>query len=383
MSVVFFEGFNYNNTDAVKLDETYWSSDDIADLTFINGRTNQAVRIPNSNYNDGMSAIKKINLSNFTSPLASNNALGIGFWNNQLGLMPECHLISFYNNNIELLSINIIQTSYASSNDSLGLEIMQNGESKGIYDFKAVTGGNYTIQGFYISDQLVYIINSEIYLEFYIDSKNTNTMRIRVNGIDMTNQNSSLTTPISGFSNIDKITLYGIHDKAQTIFGSSCYKAYDDLYLSSGNTIEDTLLGSNVRIYRLGVENETSTMEWTPSNEWGGITNLGNNDGDANYYFTDTANKTMLATISNLPIAIGAVGGIKILNTARKVSTDVSFTNVYAAGDGQSINTLGPTYSVNSTNYKCFSTFVLKNPANNNDWTIENINNLQLGVKKL
>lgn len=375
MSIVFFEGFNHDNNDAIKLDSNYWTPSDLSSISFASGRTHNGVYIANSNYASGMAANKKLDLSNFTSPLTSTNSFGIGFWTNEYSIKPESRLMSIHNGATEVLTINIIQTTFSSTNDSIGLEILQNGVSKGIYDFKAVVGYNY---GFNAPTGNIYIIYNSIYLEFYIDPKANNSLRIRVNGMDMINQASSKTTSITGFTNIDKISLYGTHNNWITNYN----RCYDDFYLTNGNTLEDTLLGKDVKIYRVNPDNNTATSEWSNTGGWGpGI--ISSNDGDNSYFYTDIVDKVNLFNMSNLPVSTGSIGGIKVLNTARKVAGTVSFCNVYAPSDGQAISNMSPIYTVDSTTYKYFNSFFLKNPANNNDWTINDINNIQLGMKKL
>lgn len=372
MSVVFFEGFNHDNSEAIKLDPNYWSSPDMPSISFGNvGRTHNSVIIQTSAGANGLAGNKRLDLSNFVSPLTSNNCFGIGFWTNQWSIRPNNRLISISNGGVEVLNINIIQTTYSSPNDSFGFQVLQNNVSKGIYDIRSVVGYNYSIWNSFV--------NSDIYLEFYIDPKDSYSLRIRANGMDMFNQSNNASTTISDFTNIDKISLFGADDSA----GRVDARAYDDFYLSTGSTIENTLLGKEVRIYRLNPESHSSTMEWTSNRGWGPNNDLGSNDGDNSYYFVDTINKTALFNINNLPVSSGSVGGVKLLNTARKVSGNITFTNVYAPSDGQTINNLGPTHSVDTASYKYFNSFILKNPSTNNDWTINDVNNLQLGMKKL
>lgn len=376
MSVVFFEGFNHSDNDAVKLDPYYWTNNnDINTISFSSGRTNNAISIANSNYEDGLSGNRKLDLSNFTSPLASQNAFGIGFWVNAYTLKPESRLLSLHNGSTELMQINIVTTTYSSENDSFGLQVIQNNVVKGTYDFRAVTGATYAIGSF--SSGKYFSVN-DLYLEFYIDS-NTNTINIRVDGIDMINSLNSATTQIDGFSNMDKISLYGTHNNWFTT-----PRAYDDFYLTSGNSIVDTLLGKDVKIYRLNPNGAVSTTDWTNNPSWADANYiLSRNDGDNTYYSTDINDSTALFNMENAPVSTGSVGGVKVITTARKVAADVSFTSVYAPADGETVNSFGPTHTINSNTYKYFNTFLIKNPANNNDWTITDINNIQLGFKKL
>lgn len=368
MNIVFFEGFNYDNSDIVKLYTDYWSSANMNDISFsFYGRTGSCIAIANSPANDGMNGNKRLDLTNFTSPLVSSSGMGIGFWINNYGLFGNNKLLSLSYNNNEILNINTI---YSSTTDSIVLDVVQSGVSLGVYDFKSVIGYTY---GFQLLQGTLYLTGNNLYLEFYIDPKNTNTIRIRINGIDMTNGSSNVSTSISGFTNIDKISLFGCCQNSV-----STTRMYDDFYVAGGNSIDDALLGSNVKIYRINPISKASRMEWT-----GEAYALSTNDGDTGYVYSNMINQIGLFNIGDLPVSSGSIGGIKLLNTARKVGENVSFTNIYASGDSATIYELGPHHTVNSTIYSGFNSFVFKNPQTNNDWTLNEINNMQLGLKKL
>ena len=393
MSIVFFEGFNISNGDLRRLDTDYWSVP-ASDITFGSGRTNNAIYLRSSLYAEGMASNKRLDLTNFISPLTNNNALGLGFYVNQIK-QNESKLVSFHNGVSEVLSINVITTSY-NSTSSIGLDVVQNGESVGTYDFKSPVGYTYNIQNaFYADNSWKQHINSAIYLEFFIDAKNVNTIKIRVNGLDMYNDSSSTDTAITGFSNIDKISFYGAHDNAANNQNGD-NRLYDDLYLTGGSNVNDTLLGSNTKIYRIGPESRTSTDQWysssgdsTPSYNDPALNSNGDvnsNDGDNSYIYTAVSGNTSLFNITNLPTdntVPSGVGGIKVINTARKLIQDSSFVNVYASGDGQTITEFGPQHLLDQASYNYYNHFAFQNPETNADWTIEDINNMQLGVRKL
>lgn len=367
MNIIFFEGFNYNDLDTIKLNPYYWSSPDINSITFSSdAHTDNSVMIPASIKASGLSANKHLDLSNFISPLSTANAFGVGFWVGTRGIRPDTRLLSFSNSGVEVLSINIIPTG-----DYSALDVIQNNISQGKYDFSTVAGHTYTYPGY----PYRYIYQS-VYLEFYVDSKNTNTIQIRVDGLDMTNESSNILTSISGFDNIDKISLYG----ADNDWNEN--RLYDDFYLTSGNSVETTLLGKDIHIYKLNPSSLSSIMEWTLTNT-NNINDIALNDGDDSYCFTSISGNRALFNMNDLPISSGFVGGIMVSNTARKVANDVSFANIYASGNDQSISQFEPTYSVDTAVYKNYSSFIFKNPQTNIDWTIEDINNMQLGIKKL
>lgn len=391
MSIVFFEGFNISNSDTKKLDTNYWSIPE-NDITFSSGRTGNGVYIRSSPYASGMAANKRLDLTNFISPLTNNNALGLGFYVVEIK-ENESKLVSLHNGLSDLLEINLITTSYNSST-SFGLEIRQNGSQVTVYDFKSPVGYTYGLQnGFYYNGWKL-ALNQGVYLEFFIDAKNTNTFRARINGLDMFNNDGVVATAISGFTNIDKISLYGTHDNV-TNNSYNGNRMYDDLYLTGGSNINNTLLGSNTKIYRIGPESNASPMDWYSlsgdNQPWYGAAynaagDVSSNDGDSSYIYTAVSGNTSLFNMNNLPTGPtvpSSVGGIKVINTARKLTQDASFVNVYASGDGQTIAEFGPQHQLNQASYNYHNHFAFQNPQTNTDWTVADINNMRLGVRKL
>lgn len=390
MSVVFFEGFNINNSDTKKLDTDYWSVPN-NNISFGVGRTSNALYIKSSPYASGMALNKRLDLVNFDSPLASGNSFGLGFYVSEIK-QNESKLISVHNNLSEVLAANIIITTY-NDNNSIGIEITQNGSPVTVYDFQSPLGYTYSFTDLLWENGVLRTsLNQAVYLEFFVDAKNTNTLRIRVNGLDMLNSASSTTTAISGFNNIDKISFYGSHDN-QANSPSQANRLYDDLYLTSGSGINDTLLGSNTKIYRILPESNSNTLDWSNTSwdsfpwnvaHYNATGDVQSNNGDNSYIYTTVTNNTILFNMQNLPESVpSGIGGVKFMNTARKLIQDGSFTNVYSSGDGQTISEFGPQYLLDSTIYRYCNSFSFKNPQTENDWTINDINNMQLGVRKL
>lgn len=375
MGIVFFEGFNYNDSDIKKLDTNYWS---IAsnDSYFTSARTGNGIYIKSSPLASGLSFNKKLDLNNFNSPLASGNAFGIGFW--VADIAPSSNLISVYNGALEVLDIDIVKTTHNGS-DSIGLSVSQNGSLTTTYDFKSALGYTYGFGVSYYSDPATPFLSSAVYLEFYTDSKSSNTFRVRANGLDLLNASSSTNTAITGFSNIDKITLYGPHDRGVNN-STSFTRGYDDFYLSYGNNINDTLLGVDTKVHRLLPDGTGDSIDWSNTYAY---SSLWSNDGDNSYIYSQNPNDTSTYVISNLPnLPNGtSVGGIRLFNTARKVSQNGSFVNVFASGTGGQIIDIGQPYSLTANSYDYYNSFVFKNPQNSGDWTVSDINNMHIGVK--
>lgn len=397
--VVFFEGFNYSNSDVKRLESSYWSASNNFNITFGNGRTGNGVYLAPSPYASGTSYNTRLDLSNFTSPLTNNNAFGLGLYVSTLtgdGINTPVsagveNFITMYNGNAEVLKIATGNTSFdpGQTNDSLGIKIYQNNTLAGTFDFKSVIGRTYNLNhsNRWVNNYLdIFNWVDNIYLEFYIDPKNTNSIRVRINGMDMVTSSSSTNIAISGFTDITKISFYGTNDS----YGN---RMYDDLYLTKGSNIDNTLLGTNTKIYRILPESNSATMEWqntwSDSNPWYGAGynapgDVSSNDGDNSYLHTGTTDAVALFNLQNLPnSAPSGVGGVRVLNTARKGMQDGVFTNVYASGDGEIISEIGPQFNLTSTIYNSYNHFMLANPQTNANWTIQDINNMQLGVKKL
>jgi hypothetical protein len=392
MAIVFYEGFNYSTNDLPNIDTTYWSSSHPLEISYGEGRTNNQIRIPGHPF--AAPVEKSISLSNFIDPLSTNSCFGLGFSAAGIGHSHTAYTaaphrvkyLTFTNsaNNI-VLEINTIRTTYNNA-VSIGLELVQSGTVVAVYDFSSVLGRSwgYSHLG---NDQ--YIINTSIYLEFFIDPTNSNTIQIRASQDGGTihgylkNLSGDTVTSITGFSSLKSISFYGRSDFASQIH------SIDDLYLSAGNNITECLFGPSVRIYRLSLTGNSSTTEWTANNSNSQHLNLNNADGDSNYIYSpmNTPGQTSIFDISN--IASPPAGNLEIIlkpvNIVRKTSinSNAKFVNVMTDGTTSTVYDLGPEKTVVSNEYRVISSFVNLNPATSNPWTIQDINNMQIGIKNL
>jgi hypothetical protein len=400
MPIVFFEGFNYSDNDAIKLDSTYWSTNNQSALSFISGRTNNMMTINNRPTSSGISSNNTISLSGI-NPLSGYNAMGLGFYlhgrsivsgptNQSYSVSPFNEpFLSFMNGSTEVLRIDVISSTFSGSS-SIAFAIYQNNALVSTYDLRSVVGFSWNID----INTFGSWVREASYFEIYIDPKNANQVAIRFSSNNtknayLTNNSNNIYTTINGFSNISSITFYGISEGANSQTGASA-KIIDDLYLTAGNNISNCLLGENTRIYKLNPNEDGTTQFQT---RVGGVTNpaftpqhttINNNDGDGSYIFASASGTQGLFGLENISnSAPSGVGGIKITNVAKKTSVDEnkSFTNIMSSGAGQPSQEVGSVYTVNSTNYKSYSSFIFNNPQTGSGWLQSEINNAHIGVK--
>jgi hypothetical protein len=388
MAIILYEGFNYNTTDIPKIDTTYWSSNNLAGISYTAGRTNNQIRIPSFAANEPNSAANSLTLSNFSDPLATNNCFGMGFYHESSSLMTRVELaparmkyMEFKNTSDEtVLEFNLIRTTYNSLN-SIAIEVVQNNNVITLYDFRSYVGHTWTFNG-------SNFIQSPIYLEFFIDAKNDNNMSLRVSQDGGTihgyllNSSNQQTTSITGFSSLKSVTWYGGHDNYGIM-------TLDDLYFSRGDSAEECYLGANTKIYRLNLDGNGSTIQWTTNNGNSQFGNLQSADGDASYAFA-SINLSGLVSIFGMqnisPIPSGDLSIIvKPINIVRKTSNtnNAKFINVMNSGSGPIVD-LGSEYTVTSNTYAhASSNYITINPITGNPWTITDINDMQIGIKNL
>ena len=79
------------------------------------------------------------------------------------------------------------------------------------------------------------------------------------------------------------------------------------------------------------------------------------------------------------------MGGIRIRQTIRKSfpSNDADCTNVMTSGAGGPIINIGDIYNINSVDYTAKSSFTFINPVTSSPWTIQELNDMQIGIKNL
>jgi len=385
MPVVFFEGFNYSNSDTMKLDPKYWSFD--KPVSFSTGRTGECVYLTGRPYGSGLSLNSTLTLSNFTDPLSIANGVGIGFGCTLIGTnrtdvsSPPYNenLLSFYDNsNTEVLRLDIIKTSGVTYGDSIGIGVYQNSTLVNTYDFKSHIGYTWSI-----SDNPVRIYATWPFFEIYIDAKNQQKISIKFSGnttydAPLRNNNNQFETSITGFNSLKSLKFYGTHN----LWGS---KGIDDLYISAGNSASEALLGQNTKIYRVGFNQNLSPIQWSTMNQYdpNQYIYLNSNDGDNSYAFSSTSGNISIFELNNLSSTPNNVGGIKIDNIARSSDPASGWKMVNVLSSGGAIIDDTKVHEINSTTYTDNDTFIFTNPITGSGWTLSDINNLKIGVKNL
>lgn len=390
MSVLFFEGFNYSDSDNIKLNSFFWSVNNPTKISFAGGRTNNMIRLENRPSNSGLDANTVLSLQNFTDPLINNSGFAIGFAiggnciaHRSLNQSTSPYLenfIKFYDNNSEVLSLDIIRTS-GNYGNSLGFGVYQNNSLVDVYDLKSHLGYSWTIgdNGTYL-----YLANAA-YIDIYIDPINSGEISINfsannTNNAQLRNTSNQYYTSISGFSSLNQINFYS------NGYTSSQFMSLDDLYIKGGNTREECVLGNSVKIYQLTLNSNTSANDWksipsAPGSEYFYLTN---NDGDAGYILSSNSGDISLYNLTDLPNdSPSGVAGIKISNIVRSSNIDTDWNFVNLMSDGT--NTVEDTnvYTVDSTIYSTKESFIFENPITESGWLKSDINSLQIGLKNL
>lgn len=396
-NIIFFEGFNDANSDLIKLDSSYWLSSNTSKISFGTGRTSNSLLIDNRPQGSGIASNYTLTLSNFDDPLVSYSGFAVGFalcesygvrTNNDSPPLYNENLISFHDNSGEVLRIDVIKTTFNSSN-SLGLGIYQSGILVDTYDFKNVPGASWSYYEYngYIS------ISEPAHIQVYVDAKNNNQIGIQFSANTsydtwLLNTSNNIYTSITGFNNLDKIIFYSNNSN----FGAeSTYRTnIDDVYITAGNSDSECLLGYNTRIYPLPLDYFSYGL--TP-NDWKAHNNnsgnnyyyLNSNDGDSTYAYSSSSGDISIFNISDLSIsAPTGIGGIKIKNVIKKTGgPNLNFTNVIRSGETESIFNVGNTHSISNITYDQKNSFVFINPITSGSWTKEDIDNMQIGIKNL
>lgn len=376
MDVIFFDGFDFFSqsepTYFKELDD-HWSIE--GGISF-NGTANFA----NRPYLSGLSANTTLTLQNFTDPFINHNGFGLGvkFVSGSIatpvsGTSPFPsgeNLISFYNGAGAELRIDILQTTFYGSG-SMGFAVYENNSLLDIYDVGHYVGSPWYAQPYGNVLQLGSSnADSWILLEIYIDSEQI-SMRLPVSSLDtapLLNSASGLYTAISPLGNLSSIKFHGHHDALYNL-GVRLEK----LYLTASDSEAEALLGYNTSIFSLTTNQygdyDIAQMDWQFPE--GLIYSSGIND-IALWNIYDT-------------YADGTVGGIKIRQTIRKSfpSNDADCINVMTSGAGGPIINIGDIYNINSVQYTSKSSIVSINPVTSSPWTIQELNDMQIGIKSL
>ena len=386
MPVVFFDGFNFTDGEAVTLNPAYWSSS--SGYGFEGARTGYGVRLPNRGENTALSTNSWLKLSNFTDPLATYSCLGIGFWINVSSMRSanSAYTESTFENLMSLTTSNgTLSVDIGRPADNVGalLVVRENGTTVNTYDFRSAAGNSWNHTNVGGGGGVTSYIGNELYLDFFFDAAN-GSFAVRAAGgttlsTPLYNSSSSATTAITSFSTVTEIKLYG---HQQFNYWSQQRRIFDDFYFTAGNTLSAVFLGPNTRVYRLNVDSSLSN-NWQASDGNNPATQLNTNNGDYNYMKSAANGEISSLSVNNLPgDAPAYVQGVKVFNVVRKAGLDnQSMVNIMASTSGDTPQEIGPTYSIPSETYSMKENTFLTNPITSSDWTATEVNNMVLGVK--
>lgn len=437
MGCIFFEGFNYNDTDHINLESKYWSGD--YTYTFTEGRTYTSHIIPSRLSEDNnLSNNKTLWLSGFPAITGDNSAYGIGLFISQIitntsgngsDFPYREHLLSAYDGSVEIFKIN---TAWMEPS-GISLELEQNGSYTTIPLFynpipeQTSNNANYAmdIRTYTINtqddrrhlrlltptnqiestDQILDFCNNEssklitssaIYLELFGHANDgthpatTGTIHIKADGVALT---AATGISISGFNNLNRIAIHGTHHASGQCDSYNSYsnmslqpehRIVDDMYISSGLTLGDVNLGASVRIRRLHPSN-TPINQWKTNIDTDAHTVLQSND-DQTWISTDYPGSVCLNHYDNIPILENQiVDGVKIINTTKSDFYNEYFSNIMLSGTNPSLGpyvSLGGAKNTDKRYFTPNTSFHFVNPVTNQNWSSANINDLQMGVIK-
>jgi hypothetical protein len=386
--VVFFDGFNFSDSEATTLNPAYWSNN--SGYGFQGARTGNGVALPNRAMNTALSGNSWLKLSNFTNPLATYSCLGVGFYVQsggglRSGLSSNTAAPDFENLMSLTTSNGTLSVDVGRPGDNNGalLVVRENGTTINTYDFRSAPGNSWNHTRGDFGWGLVSTVDTSLYLDFFFDAAN-GSFAVRAAGgntlsTPLYNANGSATTAISSFSSVSELKLYG-HMNID-IWNNGQRRVYDDFYFTAGNALSAVFLGPNTRIYRLGVQS-TASNNWQTTNGNDPAYVLSGNDGDNQYIKSAAGGEVSALAMGNLPgDAPAYVSGVKVLNVVRKAGLDnQSLVNVMSTS-GDTPQEIGPTYSITSETYGLKETTFLTNPITSSDWTTSEVNNMVLGVK--
>jgi hypothetical protein len=269
------------------------------------------------------------------------------------------------------------------------------------------------------------------------DLNNDYEMQIRLNGMNLyergqTQDDQSLTgLSTVGFHDnnsngqfFDRIDWYGSRTGIAThetgagsdtkIKNDSTW--IDDIYIVANTglstdikTHADNFLGSSTKVFALfpsstGINQGGSWRQFSADSGYSDISTsapnsvfdyLKKDDGDNTYVYAENNDQALMFDFDNITIDAALninnyiIGGIKITNSSRAVSTGVTFQNVFAPpasllalDDSSTIAGIGDTFAVSGTVYRYQNQYLMENSQTSSKWTPEEINDGHFGIVK-
>ena len=185
----------------------------------------------------------------------------------------------------------------------------------------------------------------------------------------------------------------------------------DDVYIVAntgshlGNlTHADNFLGSSTKVFALfpdstGINQSGSWRQFSADTGYNDINGsvfsyLQDDDGDNTYVYAENNNNALMFDFDNITIDSALninnyiIGGIKITNSSRAVSTGVTFQNVFTpSGDlplanDSAVTGIGEIFEVSGTVYRYQNQYLMENPITASKWIPTEINDGNFGIIK-
>tara|TARA_Y100000385_G_C13097946_1_gene642578 strand:+ start:1041 stop:2789 length:1749 start_codon:yes stop_codon:yes gene_type:complete len=394
MGCIFFEGFNYSDSDYTTLDPTYWSgvNTDYGLYQFKKGRTNNAHIIPSRSAETATLNSASLMLSGFPAISDSESYYGMGCFishiqtntsgNGSLAPYRE-KLLSFYNGTQLIFDIN---TTWM-ANSGLAIEVSGNGNGHSVEvplfyaplpegkqndrrhfmqqrtytvdsendrkTWRLFTPSNSIITNKTVTDlcgqeRLEVVTSSSIYLEIFGKANDgfpatTGTMHINVDSSGIT---PTTGISITGFNNLDRVEFHGTHhasgecDPDSRGYGYSKYETFqneyrivDDVYLASGATASEVNLGASVRIFRLTPNQVFKNAMWSRNQNLNNIATgiLSSNDNQT-WIGANISGAISINGYDNINTRNTIIDGIKVINIDQSDFGTKKYNNVMVSG---------------------------------------------------
>lgn len=185
----------------------------------------------------------------------------------------------------------------------------------------------------------------------------------------------------------------------------------DDIYIVANTGVNsvnlthaDNFLGSSTKVFALfpdstGINQSGSWRQFSADSGYSDINSsvfsyLQDDDGDNTYVYAENNNNALMFDFDNITIDSALninnyiIGGIKITNSSRAVSTGVTFQNVFTpSGDlplanDSAVTGIGEIFEVSGTVYKYQNQYLMENPITTSKWTPTEINDGNFGIIK-
>lgn len=210
------------------------------------------------------------------------------------------------------------------------------------------------------------VLESDIWyrIELHIVNGSSGTYEVRIDGI----------TDLSGSADVANTQFTGLFvGKPVNRNSNPVLYYYDDLAIDSSDWIGESFVAA-LRPAAVGTYDAFSNF--------GGINKVSsvmNNDGDTTYIYSSNSNTLQSFTVES-PASRGITGvikAVKAISTQRYPATSAS-ARAFIKSNGTNSFVTNPGYTAST--YAANSKLLLQEPSANADWTISDLNSLEIGV---